>query len=64
MSAVKIKQAREERGLTVSQVAQKLDMSERQMFRLEQGDSPLKRVHLLALAEIYGVSPTDLEDAA
>ena len=64
MSTTKIKQMREERGLTVSQIAAELDMSERQVFRLEGGETPLRRVHLLALAEVYGVSPAELEDAA
>jgi hypothetical protein len=39
-------------------------MSERQVFRLERGVTPVRRVHLLALAEVYGVSPDELEDAA
>lgn len=65
MSAVsKIEQARRDRGLTRSEVAAKLEMSERQVIRLERGETPVRRVHLLALAEIYGVSPDDLEEAA
>lgn len=52
------------RGLSRQRVASELGLSLRHFTRLETGVSPVKRVHLLALAEIYGVPVTDLEEAA
>ena len=61
----KIERIRIEKGLTRSQVAERLEMSERQIFRLERGVTPIRKVHLLALAEVLGVDPSELlEDAA
>lgn len=52
------------RGLSRQRVASELGLSPRHLKRLETGESPVKRVHLLALAAIYGVPVTDLEEAA
>ncbi len=53
---------RVERGLSRATVAAQLEMSERQLQRLERGKTTPKRVHLLALAEIYDVPVEILED--
>jgi transcriptional regulator with XRE-family HTH domain len=53
---------REERQLSRATVATQLGMSERQLQRLERGVTTPKRVHLLALSEIYDVPVSQLED--
>jgi transcriptional regulator with XRE-family HTH domain len=49
-------------GLPRAAVAARLGISERQVYRLERGVTRPKRLHLLALAEIYGCSVEDLEE--
>ncbi len=44
-----------------AKVAAKLGLSERQLFRLERGQTAPKRMHLLALADVYGVPVETLE---
>ena len=44
-----------ERGFTRRRVATELGVTERQIWRWERGESPVKRLHLLALAGVYGV---------
>lgn len=46
---------RESTGKSRAKVAAELDMSERHLYRLEMGKSPLRRVTALALANYYGV---------
>jgi XRE family aerobic/anaerobic benzoate catabolism transcriptional regulator len=55
-----IEQLRKERGLSRAALAARLDMSERHLYRLERGFTPIRRMHLLAVAEALDVSPADL----
>ena len=55
-------QLREATGKTRSAVAADLDMSERHLYRLETGKSPLRRVTALAFANYYGVKPEKIAD--
>ena len=54
-------QLRERTGKTRARVAAELDMSERHLYRLEKGDSPLRRITALAFAEYYGVPVDEIE---
>jgi transcriptional regulator with XRE-family HTH domain len=56
-----LKQLRESTGRTRARVASDLDMSERHLARLENGKTPIKRVHALAFANYYGVQPHEIE---
>lgn len=55
---------RKQKGLSRAAVAAKLDLSERHVYRLERGQTPLKRLHALALAEVYEVDVRVVENAA
>ena len=55
-----LKEIREERGLSRAQVAAKIDMSERHLYRLENGQSPVRRIHLAALADVYEIPVEEL----
>lgn len=50
--------------MTLTQVAEELGLSERQMRRLEDGTTPGKRLHWLALSVVYGVPVAAVEKAA
>ncbi len=54
---------RSKTGKNRAQVAADLDMSERHLYRLETGKSPLRRMLALAFANYYGV-PLDQIDGA
>lgn len=55
---------REARRLSRENVAAKIGMSAKTLERWENGTTEVKRLHLLALAEIYGVSVEELEEVA
>lgn len=48
-------QLREHSGKTRARVAADLDMSERHLYRLESGESPIRVVVAHAFANYYGV---------
>lgn len=50
-----IKELREATGKSRAGVASDLNMSERHLYRLERGKSPLRRVLALGFATYYGV---------
>lgn len=60
----RLRQLREERGLTRQDVARILDISERTVIRHEDGTTPLRQVHKLAYADLYAVPVGDLEVGA
>lgn len=45
-----------------AELAARLDLSERHVYRLERGVSPLKRMHLLAFAEALDVPLETIEE--
>ncbi len=51
----RLKELRKSAGLTRSQVAAALDISERTVYRHESGVTPLRRLYVLSLADLYGV---------
>ena len=53
---------REKRRLKRPSVAKDLGISTKQLERWENGTTPVKRVHLLALAAIYKVPVEELEE--
>jgi transcriptional regulator with XRE-family HTH domain len=55
---------REERKLSRREVATQIGMSEKQLERWETGVTEVKRLHLIALADVYEVSVEDLEEPA
>ena len=55
---------RETRRLSRAAVATRLGMSAKQLERWEKGKTDVKRMHLLALADIYDVPVEDLEEVA
>lgn len=58
-----LKGLRAQAGLTIPQAAAQLGLSERQMYRLEHGKTPLRRLHILAMSVVYRV-PADVVEAA
>lgn len=56
-----LKQLREATGRTRARVAADLNMSERHISRLENGETPIKRVHAFAFANYYGVRPEEID---
>ena len=57
----RLQAVRVERGLSRAKVAARLGMSEKQVERWENGTTPIKEMHLLALASVYQVDVEDLE---
>jgi len=55
---------REARRLSRAGVATRLGMSAKQLERWEKGKTDVKRMHLLALADIYEVPVEELEEVA
>ncbi len=55
---------REARRLSRADVATRLGMSTKQLERWEKGKTDVKRMHLLALADIYDVPVEELEEVA
>ncbi len=53
---------REARRLSRADVATRLGMSAKQLERWEKGKTDVKRMHLLALADIYEVPVEELEE--
>lgn len=51
-------------GLSRPKVAQALGLSERHVYRLERGITPLRRPYANVLAELYEVSREEVEAAA
>lgn len=60
----RLEELRKSKGMTRPQVAAKLDISERHLYRLERGQTPLRRVYVIALADAYGIPVSELEEAA
>lgn len=60
MPPTRLQEIRKELGISRSHVARELDISERTVYRLERGVSPVRRVYLTAFAELYGVDVSDL----
>jgi transcriptional regulator with XRE-family HTH domain len=58
----RLEAVRRQRGLSRPAVAARLGVSEKTIYRMEKGKTEVKRVHLLALAEVYGVEVEDLVD--
>lgn len=50
-------------GKTRRQVAEDLGISERHLYRLERGQTPLRRVNAYAFADYYGVNVDDIDEA-
>lgn len=61
---IRLRQLREERGLTRQKVAYDLDISERTLIRHENGTTPLRRTHLMTYARYYNVDVETFEQAA
>lgn len=59
-----ILQLREGTGKSRAQVAADLNMSERHLYRLERGKTPLRRVLALSFASYYGVNPDQIDGVA
>lgn len=57
-----IKELRERSEKTRALVAADLDLSERHLYRLETGRTPLRHVLALAFANYYGVSVKTIDD--
>lgn len=51
----RLRELRDDRGLTRQKVAYELDLSERTVIRHEDGTTPLRRSHLLMYARYYDV---------
>lgn len=60
----RLRAVRDERQLSREKVAAKIGSSAKQIERWENGTTPVKRWHLMALAEVYGVSVEELEEPA
>lgn len=58
-----LKQLRQGKGLTVARAAAELGLSERHLYRLESGHSPLGRTVAVAMSAVYGVPVADVERA-
>lgn len=56
-----LEELREGTGKSRARVASDLNMSERHLYRLEKGKSPLRRLLAIAFASYYGV-PVDSVD--
>lgn len=56
----RIKEAREEAGMTVNQVADALGVSRTQVWRMENKSETLTAVRLFELADLFGVDPRRL----
>lgn len=52
----RLRELREHAGLTRAQVASALDISERTVYRHETGVTPLRKLYVSALAQLYGVA--------
>ena len=51
-------------GLSRPKVARALGLSERHVYRLERGVTPLRRPYAIVLAELYEVPREEIEAAA
>lgn len=60
----RLQAVRSARGLSREKVGARIGYSAKQIERWEKGVTPVKPMHLMALAEVYGVDVTDLEEAA
>ncbi|WP_327006857.1 helix-turn-helix domain-containing protein [Dactylosporangium sp. NBC_01737] len=56
-----LKEAREKAGVTAPAAAAEIEVGRSKIYRIEAGESPLKRVEVLALAGLYGVDATMTE---
>jgi transcriptional regulator with XRE-family HTH domain len=59
-----IKELREATGRSRARVASDLDMSERHLARLENGEQAIRRVHALAFANYFGVELKKIDGQA
>ena len=59
-----LKGLRQNTGMTILEAAVSLGLSERQMYRLEDGTTPTRRLHWLAMSVVYGVPVKAVEQAA
>ena len=55
-----LKRARKEKGLTQKEVALKLNMTQQQYSRFENGKYELNYSLILELCKLYDISPNDL----
>lgn len=58
-----MKQLRQSKGLSVVVAARELGLSERHLYRIENGSSPLRRTVAVAMSAVYGVPVRDVEAA-
>jgi transcriptional regulator with XRE-family HTH domain len=56
-----LKRARERAGVSLEAAARELEFSRNKIYRIEGGSTPLRKVDVLAMAGLYGVTP-DLAD--
>lgn len=59
--STQLRAAREYTGLSREKVAARIGCSAKTIERWEKGKTPVRRYHLLALAEVYGVDVEELE---
>lgn len=57
-----LRAARDARGLSREKVAARIGYSAKQIERWENGETPVKRMHLMALARVYEVEVETLID--
>ena len=57
---ISLRAARINRNMSIENAAAKVGMSERQLYRLEAGETIPKWDIVVKLAEVYGYAPTDL----
>lgn len=60
---MKLLELRDGKGLSRARVAADLDMSERHLYRLERGVTPLSRALALLFADYYGVDVEEIDEA-
>lgn len=58
-----LKELRSATGRSRAKVAADLKMSERHLYRLENGLSPLRKITAYRIANYYGVKVDDIEEA-
>jgi transcriptional regulator with XRE-family HTH domain len=59
-----LRELRETHGKSRARVAADLDISERHLYRLESGKSPVRHVLAVAFAAYYGVPVEAIDEAA
>ncbi len=64
MSGTPLELLRKRAGLSRPKVSVQLGVSERHLYRLERGVTPLRRPHAKMLADVYEISLAKVEAAA